>query len=810
MRKPVTTIRGAPLRGGVTTAVHRTLLPPGAFSDMRNMRGRHPGLEPRAGQKALHTTADGTNQVMTLFQFDKTDVSETHLFAQVSDGDVLDATNQPPAVTTGAFGSEVHDGTATNMVPASWSVLHDVLVYSNGSDMHQVYGGDSSLVDKAIVCKDAGSAPAVEDDGEDYSTQVRDGDSTTYADLSDLDTFTNGDCLFVRTPVGRVKAFYITVSSANGNTSVMSVYYAKADGTYAAVSGISDGTDPGTGKTLAQSGKVSFTAPTNNVPQYLYGSCGWWWQFRFSAQLGATVHITKITYESEFGDLVNVWDGVPITPPEVFVEGTSQWEAYSPGAVEIGDLAAGKKIVVLSPERLKGIYIDVQGTPNASGTSVSTLKTWTGSAFASVGTVTDGTNGVSNTGWMTFPEVSSAQKTQFKTATYWAYAYEITFDSALSSDMTVIIEGMPYFDIDEAGAAGHCNASWKSMMAYTFDRFGEYVYITPPGLPYTLNGPDYGILVAGDGRANRVLAMRNFHNELLVWQEERGADGGCVTLFEGYNPKTFGKLLLSTVVGVVNEKAAVVVDGVLTTVETINRPRTMAFWISRYGVCATDGRAVSIISDPVRDYFDPTQSNCIRRGYEGQHWIAYDSAYHVLRIGLVTGSTATTPNTFLVFDLVDHTWSFDDLGQALACQIDAGAGSGDKPVVQVAGGAADGKVYLVNDSGSTDDAGTDITARFDMEVSAHGEYFLLEEILLRHVAQAGSSNNITVTIYKNGVQECQLTFPTAPALSGQLVRRHRRQLSVPDEHITVRVQCPAGERVLLTDMGLRISLWKVV
>ena len=46
--------------------------------------------------------------------------------------------------------------------------------------------------------------------------------------------------------------------------------------------------------------------------------------------------------------------------------------------------------------------------------------------------------------------------------------------------------------------------------------------------------------------------------------EEKGKDGGCLTLLEGYDPQTYGKLLLSTKLGTSSTKSAVVVDGVMT------------------------------------------------------------------------------------------------------------------------------------------------------------------------------------------------------------------------------------------------------
>ena len=91
----LTRLKASPLRGGAITVRDAGLLKPGEFSVAQNVRPLHPGFEKRKGQIALHTEADGTNRALSLYQFRKRDVDETHMYAQMSDGDVLEATNAP-------------------------------------------------------------------------------------------------------------------------------------------------------------------------------------------------------------------------------------------------------------------------------------------------------------------------------------------------------------------------------------------------------------------------------------------------------------------------------------------------------------------------------------------------------------------------------------------------------------------------------------------------------------------------------------------------------------------------------------------
>jgi hypothetical protein len=330
----------------------------------------------------------------------------------------------------------------------------------------------------------------------------------------------------------------------------------------------------------------------------------------------------------------------------------------------------------------------------------------------------------------------------FQTAKYHAYWYYFTVGETVSADCLVSIETMPHYDIEEAGVVGHSSIAWKNRGVYSFG--DQYLYISADREPMFLNGDDYAILQAGDGRANKVVCMRRFHNEIMVWQEEKGVDGGCLTLFEGYNPATFGKLVLSTRVGTFNNKSAVVVDGVLTSTASDETLKTLAFFLSHYGVCATDGRTVTIISDDIQDYFDPTNANCIRRGYEDKMFLDFDSATNTLLVGLVTGSSATACNTWLRYDLIDKVWMFDSYAYPISCHAEIEGASGNVDRLQYGGGTANGMIYQMN-AGASDD-GTAINSYCDLEVAHRGAVLNLREMIVTMKAQSGS---VTLTPYRN-------------------------------------------------------------
>ena len=824
--RQITDIATIPFVGGMDTRRQRASLQSGTYSDIQNIRHRHPGFEKRKGMKRKHSTADSTNQGMSGYQFSKGRTAERHFFAQMSDGVVMKATHDPPTVTTGVFGADFHAGTskANGMLPASWSDVNDLMIYSNGKEQHQIYAGDDNYVWGLIKYDHASAAPPnIPTDGFDYTLQVTDGLTSTGATLDDLDTLAAFECLFICTPVPATKLTW-TFSGTKVNTAaaVGTLSYRKDDSTWADTTE-TDGTISPAGKTFGKTGSMTWSQPSDEIPCFMYGQSGYWYQWKTDTQLtdAAGITVTSVTYghNAEFVDITNVWDGTLeyVTEAQHFDNSANTNIHYTyPGdnVILSGLEHTNDKLYFSFPDPLEGVYIDVGIAPNnpSGATAINAIYYWDGDSWASVGTVTDETNGFINSGWITWAQKASEPR-QFKGSRYYAHWYYIVFETAsFSSSVSVAMLGMPYFDISELGNVSLASCSWKGRCAMTFDKYPSYVYLPSNESPLMLNGPNYGILQAGDGRNNRAIAMRRFYNEMIVWQQEKGLDGGCTTLFQGYSPDTYGKLVLSSTVGTFSNKSVVVVDGVQTSAQTEKEVKSMAFWLSNYGVIASDGRAVSIISDQIQNYFDPADSNSIRRGYDSEHWIGYDSMYNCLRVGLVTGSTSAIPNTFLTFDLVGGGWSHDELfaddataGLSFVTEVEAA--SGNIPILQYGGGVDDGCIYQLNTG--TDDldiaaATHAIDAYAVMELSNHGKVFQVGRLIIRTKVQA--AGNVTVTPSKNGVEQTALGALSMTAEnSNELMRRMKTKVGTQDSSVSLKFQnATAAQSVYFLDVGVEI------
>jgi hypothetical protein len=678
--------------------------------------------------------------------------SSLEFFAQMSDGDVLKATNNPPAVTTGAFGSAAYTSAApSTMLPASWAIINDRMMYADGTNGGKIYSSTNEKVGGFIVYIGAETIPVIPTKGEDWTLQVIDDSLTTYAEVGSLSTLAAYDCIYIKTDTP-ANTFNFLFSALNVDAAVFQLHYWNGD--WAATSGFSDGTSL-TSCGFGQPGAMTWTDTTDHRPHYMFGQPGYWYRLSLaSGALSAGAQVCSVTYNSSWNSLQNVWDGIPIAAAESYVYNADDatYAFYASSSIDIGGMTSTGKYYFNSKYPVIGMYVSVGSVPNTTAATTAAIKYWNSTSFTAVAGTSDATiedaKSHAKDGWITWNHPTDEQPTMFQSAEYFSYWYEVSFDTTIADDMTISVEVMPYLSMDDYG---NCLAlsTFKTRMAYGYKYLPGYVLLSASINPMTLEGSDAIIRDIGDGRANDITCIKKFYNEIIVWQAEKGKDGGCTTLVEGYDKDTIGIRLISTKYGTFSAKSAVVVEdvpfgsslNVSGAGELSSSPKraTVAFFLSREGVLMTDGKDVHVVSQVIRNYFDPTDADCIRRGYETEHWIDYDSTYQVVKVGLVTGASATVPNTFLIYDILNGSWSSDTNAQAFSCHTETEAASGQFPIVQVGGGTNDGTIHLLN-TGLTDN-GTTITCRAKMEFDGRGHNLHIEEAVIR------SSGDLSVIPY---------------------------------------------------------------
>lgn len=874
-----------PLQGGAITSKEKIAIPHGGFSMIQNFDPRYPGFEQRKGCAKHHTTADPDSlETQTIWQYNKGSKVERHTYRQLLDGSVQEATDNPPTVTTGAFGSDVLTA-ISGSIPASWGNMNDLAIFSDGARQHQIYGGTDRKVGAFFV---GGTGTIGVSDGEDGTRNVTDGLASTTAVVGSNTTH------FVMTDLPATSIKY-TIGTANTVAATVTIYYwDKTTNAWATLGTITDGTLV-SGATSAQNGSRSWTAPTNERATYLFGQSGFWYKTVASASLSATASVSDVAFNAPFQSIQNVFDGVFVDAIEAKIWDSTQlrYYQYSADSIDVSMLPAGDYIYFNTIEPIMAAYIDVGATPHVKKatitgtTNISFLKGGTTSGTTTYGSIlttnadflaagfeegqsivitgttsnnvttkiiavsskmisvpsniladeanksatitytgttpslagfdawtgsgwtdcmgADGTGGLIQAGYMPLATIPSTQPTDFAQSAYHSRWYRFKYGHAISRSVNIGIQVIPYYDVEDLGKVGVANGVWKNHALYTFSDYPEYLYVSAAGNPLMLNGDGYDILEAGTGRNNRNRCVKTFHNEIIIWQEEKGGDGG-VTLFEGYSNATFGRLLLTPQIGILNVKSAVVLDGILTSTETESKIKTLAFWLSHYGVFVTDGRIVSFASSDIQNYFNPMKDECIRAGYEDKMWIAHDSARNAIRMGLVSGSSATVPNIFPVFHLTDASWTFDKLTQGLSCMAEVEAASGAVFSLQYGGGSSDGFVYRLNTG--LNDVSTAINAYIDQEIDGGGNYLQLRDTVLRGKSQAAGDITQSFALAGNSTFETSptKTFSMVAAISGDPYWRDRWRASLRSNHFTVRfAHNTVSESSFLLDVGYRLK-----
>lgn len=935
MAKKLTELKTIPFQGGANTFNEPGLLQTGSYSAVQNMRQMRPGLKARPGMIAQHSTADGTNRVMSMFQFSKGKRTERHFYAQMSDDDVLEATTAPPGVTTGVFGTEVFSG-STGSSAASWSVINDKLIFSNGVDQHQICAGTDDLIDKFIVYDSDTRLPDVPSIGYDYTAEVNYSSSASAAVLDSLGNFvsttgtlevtaastaltgsgtkflteltvgqpvyvagyeknvvatitsdtaatvatawtvtmelmtldvapattwaagdtitgqtsnktciitqkitdltyevrsrngafelgevlsngtftadqgasypvfastvtytTSNDCVLICSQIMPNRTS-LTVPKANGNTSTAIVSYPSTTGWKLLTA--TDGTST-TSKTLAKTGAITWTQPTDAAPKYMFGLNGFWVKIAFSDTLDSEVEISGCTYGSTFTPIQDVWDGSLADAIEAqhYKAASGVYYTYGTTSISLGGMTSSDYLYFNSYDPIIAVFIDSSGTPNTTGsTTINSFEYLApSSVWTTVGNYTDSTSGLSKSGYITFPRQPGICQMQFNESSYASYWYRFTVDKTLSANTNIGIMTIPYYDINLFGV-GIANAVWKNKMVYVFDQDPSWMYISAPDSPQVLSGVNSAIFEAGDGRSNKIVCMKSFYNELLIFQEEKGALGGCITLLQGTKPEDLGTINLSNTYGAMNSQSVEVI-------ETIEGGHN-AFILSRKGILVTDGKVVNYVPNfaKVMNYFDPSSSTCIRAGYESRMYLKYDSSCNVLKIGLTTGSSATNNNVFLVYDIVTKEFTTDSYQYPLSCECECEAASGNVPMIQLGGGQADGKVYILNSG--LNDISTAVDAYVIVQINEAGSVVRDSEMIVRTKAQ--SAGTMTITPYYNGNIQSGLakTLSLTPETTSELIRRHKFTINFKNQNIALKIQHnTAGESFYLLDYALSLE-----
>jgi len=470
-------------------------------------------------------------------------------------------------------------------------------------------------------------------------------------------------------PLKAIKLYPKTINTETSD--VASVYY--WDGAqYVLCTNIVDGTRPGT-ISLAQAGTISFNS-TIDVAKVKYdtGTLVYIYKVYISA-VAATTSIYYVTVDAPFQGIKNIWSGETFAPVvckkyngTTFLNYTVEVnDFFTDSYADLSSLGTSHYLLLgfEKPQQALQFYF-VAGKGNTAA-ALATVDYGDGAGFTSVGSYTDwdgtqeGTKSFSKTGVISFAGLDKSKEykqTIDGEGPY--YYYKIHFSAALSANVNIFyIAGMenpdvllPYdFSIDFQNRLLLCSN----------DADGSEVRISAENTPDVYNGSDSTIL--NFGGANKLVAGKSVFNRLgsYVYDYTILTKHTETWLLDGYavsGEGQFTKKRLSERIGCCAPETMCVCEAGLVEEETVKISSTAITWLSYAGpVAFMAGRLVLIKG--IEPYFDRNDSRCVNYSYIDKSFGFYDSLNKIYNLLIPSGSGQTTPNAWLMYDILRDKWS---------------------------------------------------------------------------------------------------------------------------------------------------------
>jgi len=657
------------------------------FARMENLRYTNTGIEGVQGSTRITTAALANPRIRSGIQLIKkiAAASSSFVLVQAWNAGLTASAVYPftPAIPgTGIFGSSLFTDTTGAGLGRFAHGPDGTVIYANGRDTC-IWGTAEHRCAAFVNYDDVGAAFRYDiteriqnnlSDAPNRFTLVRDAASDIYVLVG------------ATRPLQGIK-FYVGTANTGASTSTVEYWNGSA---WTAVAGFSDGTAVG-GVTLAQTGTMSFTSTVTTAKvQFLDEKLLYYYRVRAGATgtPDATITVYQATVDAPFQPIVDIWDGVERTPILVFQNETGvdytteaavadfqQGSFTDAGLVRLGGLTGGQAVIIGFQERttaLKWLIVDPAGT-----VATVTVNYWNGTAWTSVGTVTDSTlvagRSLGQSGTMSWNAPAATSEFTQTLNGIRGYHYQLLWSAGLTGDTDIDrIAGIP---------AQRWNAD-SPIVPYKFPLFyqnrvmlcgrlegneGNRIdYSASGNTPDVYNGEDSSAegkalfigdaqdLTAGVELSNRFTGQLNSFALLLKARQ--------TWLLTGSTPEDFKEpFKISDAVGCPAPLTLVVADVSF----AIDRQavRNTAMWVSHRGPVMFDGGVLvpmrftqpdGIVSS-VEAYFNPNDTRFITvssmenaRGWFDATW----SEYNIL----LPTAGSTTCNVWLCCDLKRQKW----------------------------------------------------------------------------------------------------------------------------------------------------------
>lgn len=482
-----------------------------------------------------------------------------------------------------------------------------------------------------------------------------------------------------------LKGFKVDVAVANDTTSTLAVQEFKSTG-WTNVTTLLDGTTAG-GITMAQDGIVSFDSTVTTSVQALIEETRLYYYYVALSAGSATIN--QVTLDAPFQEIVDVWDGVYRDCIHAQATRSSSHENWTqevntessaeyPIAAKFGGLTSSDKILLCCQEKACAVRLAfIAGKVNATAATV-TIKYWNGAAYATVGTVYDGTavSGatLAQTGiisWVSPTEALERQRAQFGVAGYW---YEFTFSATLTDGTThdgTSVDTVAFIPAQKTvfPFAFPFEFQGKAMLCdFSAGDEGNRVDFSMKNAPNVWNGGDSSAMGKSlyFGGYERLITASSIYNRFgsSIYEVALFLKQNETYLLNGTGPEDFRIFKISSNYGCPAPHTVSTAEVSYALSEEIQR--NICLWLSYKGPILFDGAVIKPLQG-IDLYFDTRKDTCINFEAIDKAYAAFDPFWQEWHLLLPVGTGQTTLNTWLVYDLRRQRWYRRVLDNSALC-----------------------------------------------------------------------------------------------------------------------------------------------
>lgn len=471
------------------------------------------------------------------------------------------------------------------------------------------------------------------------------------------------------------------IKTANMSSSSLTVKYWDGD-SWEAVTNKTDSTSSG-GITLAQDGTVGFDSTVSvAAPYHFEGLYLYAYQFEISA---GSADIAQVSLDAPFQNMVDVWDGVYRQCVACQALRSSVYEDYTlevneesnilyPIVATLGGLTTSDEVIFMFEQPMTAIKVKMLGGYTNTTAATLTVRYWTGSAWASVSNLTDGTyansasfNQSGLVSWKQLAIGSEFPKTLFGIT---GYAYKFFWSATLldgtEHDGTSLdfVSGVP---AQYTVRPFKFSSKYKNMALlcnYDAGSQGNRVDFTTPNAADVLNGDlssDNGGQSLFFGGTEPLTCGVELYNRfgsniLATWL---GIKQSETYLLNGDTPEDFKIYPISYNVGCPAPLTLCTAEMGFEMAEDVTR--NVAIWLSYSGPIMFDGGVLFPI-EGCGNYFNPDKAEYINTDAIENARAWYDPTYREYNLLIPSGAGQTTCNVWIVYDLMRKKWFRKDPG----------------------------------------------------------------------------------------------------------------------------------------------------